>query len=270
MINLILLFIIYGLLGWIVEVCYVRIGSGHWYNRGFLHMPFLPIYAFGALLITLSLQNFNNPLLVYIFGVLVTSILEYFTSFVMERLFHTRWWDYSSYRFNINGRICLKNSLLFGILSLFVIYGLNPVFSTAIDSVPLSIKSIIADVFIALLMIDLAYTLRNVSNMPIRDIRIISGKVKAYRDGKLRSLDDFLEELDEYRHNSIGFRDDLKDYTRKLNEKHDIHNILITILGIVLIGGLIIKNIIALELIAIIVIIVVALYVYNRTHKKKN
>lgn len=270
MINLILLFIIYGFLGWIVEVCYVRIGSGHWYNRGFLHMPFLPIYAFGALLITLSLQSFSNPIFVYIFGVLVTSVLEYFTSFVMERLFHTRWWDYSSYKFNINGRICLKNSLLFGILSLFVIYGLNPPFTAAINTIPVYTKTIIADLFNALLMIDLAYTLHNVSNMPIRDIRIISGKVKAYRDGKLRSLDDFLEELDEYRHNSVNLREDLKDYTRKLNEKHDIHNVLIVILTIVFIGGIIINNIIALELIAIIIIIGIALYTYNRTHNKKS
>lgn len=270
MINLILLFIIYGFLGWIVEVCYVRIGSGHWYNRGFLHMPFLPIYAFGALLITLSLQNFSNPLVVYIFGVLVTSILEYITSFVMERMFHTRWWDYSSYKFNINGRICLKNSLLFGILSLFVIYGLNPPFTTAINTIPVYTKTIIADLFIALLMIDLAYTLHKVSNMPIRDIRIISGKVKAYSNGKLRSLDDFLEELDEYRHNGVGLRDDLKDYTRKLNEKHDIHNVLIVTLAIVFIGGIIINNIIALELIAIIFIIGIALYTYNRKRNKKS
>lgn len=270
MTNLFLLFIIYGFLGWIVEVCYVRHNSGHWYNRGFLHMPFLPIYAIGAIFITLTLQSFTNPLLIYGFGVIFTSILEYITSLVMEKLFHTRWWDYSHYKFNLNGRVCLKNSLLFGVLSLIVIYGLNPLFSDGISALTTGLKQVIINVFTVVFIVDLAYTLRNVSNMPIRDIRIISGKVKAYRAGKLRSLEELLEELEEYRHNDMSFREDLSDFTNKLTEKHDIHHLLIGGFVIIIILGVLINNLIALELISILVVIGIALYFYNRHQKHKD
>lgn len=270
MTNIILLFIIYGLLGWIVEVLYVRYNSGHFYNRGFLHMPFLPIYAVGAITITISLQSLTNPLLVYGLGVIVTSILEYLTSFIMERLFHTRWWDYSHYKYNLNGRICLKNSLLFGVLSLVVIYGLNPLFFKVISIISEPSKQLIVNIFTGLFIVDLAYTLRNVSNMPIRDIRIISGKVKAYRDGKLRNLEELFDELNEYRHNDLSFREDLKDYTHKLAEKHQIHNLLLAALAFILVVGIIIGNIIILELISVIIVITISLYFYNRRHNKKS
>ncbi len=191
-----LLFIIYGFLGWIVEVCYVRFNSHHWYNRGFLHMPFLPIYAFGALLITKLLTPFNsNIILVFIFGLLLTSLLEYSTSVIMEEMFATRWWDYSNYRFNINGRICLKNSILFAVLCLFVINIINPTINTLVSSVNQTILSTITNIILFALTIDLAVTLRKLRNAQVRDIQIISGKIKAYKDGKLKSAEDLVSEI---------------------------------------------------------------------------
>lgn len=264
MINLILLFIIYGFLGWIVEVCYVRIGTGHWYNRGFLFMPFLPIYATGAVLITLALEGFDNVFVVYVLGVLFTSCLEYITSLIMERAFHTRWWDYSHYKYNINGRVCLLNSLLFGLLAVLVIFGLNPFFMAEIDKLAVSTKTIIVDVWAAVFIVDLTYTLRNVRTMPVRDIRIISGKVKAFKDGKLRSLDEFINEMEEYRNDDQSLREDFVDYTKKLSEKHDIHYIVLSVLAIILIIGFLIENVIALELVTIGIVILIGLYNYNR------
>lgn len=79
----------------------------------------------------------KHPIVVFIFGMVLTSILEYITSFVMEKLFATRWWDYSTYPFNINGRICLQNSLLFGLMALVVVYGLHPIVSRFVERIPL-------------------------------------------------------------------------------------------------------------------------------------
>lgn len=264
MINLVMLFIIYGFLGWIVEVCFVRIGTGHWYNRGFLFMPFLPIYATGAILITLALERFSNVFVVYILGVLFTSALEYITSFLMERLFHTRWWDYSHYKYNLNGRVCLLNSLLFGLLAVVVIFVFNPFFTAEIDQLPLLTKNIIVEVWAAVFIVDLTYTLRNVRAMPVRDIRIISGKVKAYSNGKLRTLEEFLNELEDYRNNDQSIREDFVDYTKKLSEKHDIHYLVLATLAIVFIIGYLINNIFALELVTVGLVIIIALYNYNR------
>lgn len=262
MINLIMLFIIYGFLGWVVEVLYVRLLSGHFYNRGFLHMPFLPIYATGAVIVTAILQPINNSIILFISAVIVTSILEYATSVIMERLFHTRWWDYSNLRFNLNGRICMRNSLLFGFLGLFVIKISNPFIFNLIGDVPFTTKTTIVDLFVALFIIDLAYTLRNVSNLPIRDIRIISGKVKAYREGKLKSLEELLDELEEFK-----LRDELKKYTNRFADKFEIHRSLILAFVIIIILGLILNNIIILELLLIIIVLTIFSIFYNIKHK---
>ena len=120
-------FIIYSFLGWVCEDIYVGVGQGKFVNRGFFYGPYCPIYGFGALVVLILLLPYNkNPILVFFGGVILTSILEYFTSWIMEVLFHERWWDYSSYPFNIHGRVCLRNSLLFGLMALVIIYIIHP------------------------------------------------------------------------------------------------------------------------------------------------
>ena len=132
-ISYFLLFIIYAFLGYICEVIYVFILTKKLTNRGYLYGPLVPIYAFGAFLIILPLNEFNigsfimdKWYLVILYGFLSTTLLEYLTSFIMEKIFHMRWWDYSDKFLNINGRVCLRNSLLFTILVVLVVYVLNP------------------------------------------------------------------------------------------------------------------------------------------------
>ena len=126
--ELFLLYIAYSTLGWCGEMLYCSIPKGHiCEKRGFLNGFLCPIYGHGALLV-LYLQHggFQNPVLTFIFGAIVTSILEYFTSWIMEKLFHMRWWDYSHRRFNLGGRVCLLNSLLFGLACLVLRYVIHP------------------------------------------------------------------------------------------------------------------------------------------------
>ncbi len=262
MTNLILLFIIYGLLGWCVEVLYVFALSGRLYNRGFLHMPFLPIYAVGGIFITLALNPIYGPLNVYILGVVYTSILEYITSVVMERFFHTRWWDYSNIKFNVHGRICLRNSLLFGILGLIVIYGLNPIFEQLIISIPTAIKSSIINIFLIIFIFDLYITLHKVSNLPIRDIRIISGKVKAYQQGKLKEIDQLLTELDD-----LKLKHEIFEFTHNISNRFKSQKWFLLILSITAIIGLFTHSLIFIQIIIIIAILIMFAYIYNRRHK---
>ena len=133
LVSYFLLFIIYAFLGYICEVIYVFILTKKLTNRGYLYGPLVPIYAFGAFLIILPLNEFNigsfimdKWYLVILYGFLSTTLLEYLTSFIMEKIFHMRWWDYSDKFLNINGRVCLRNSLLFTILVVLVVYVLNP------------------------------------------------------------------------------------------------------------------------------------------------
>ncbi len=121
-------FFVYAAIGYIVEVLYCSLFSRRFVNRGFLHGPYLPIYGFGALLVIYLFGDFSsNPLLLFVLAMIGTSALEYLTSYLLEQFFHTKLWDYSHYRFQIRGRVCLLNSTLFGLLGLCIIYIVNPV-----------------------------------------------------------------------------------------------------------------------------------------------
>lgn len=123
----ILYLITYSFLGWCCESLYCSIGAWKWINRGFLNGPFCPVYGFGALLVLSILQYIpRNTLLVFLGGMVATSVLEYITGWLMETIFHARWWDYSDHQFNIHGRVCLLNSTLFGFLSVFLYFDLHP------------------------------------------------------------------------------------------------------------------------------------------------
>ena len=129
-----LLFLFYSFLGWILEMVVCSIADKKVVNRGFLIGPYCPIYGSGCLLIISLLHKYqDDPFTLFIMAVIVCSLLEYFTSYIMEKLFKARWWDYSDRRFNINGRICLDNLVLFGVLGLLIFYVANPFFGGLID-----------------------------------------------------------------------------------------------------------------------------------------
>lgn len=123
-----LLLMLYSFLGWCGEMVYCSLGQRKLCEkRGFLNGPICPIYGHGALLVLLVLDGgCENLAATFFFGALLTSAVEYFTSFVMEKLFHMRWWDYSEIRFNLNGRVCLRNSALFGAACVVLCHGLGP------------------------------------------------------------------------------------------------------------------------------------------------
>lgn len=130
-------FIIYCVCGWIWESCYCSVKAGRWINRGFLMGPYIPIYGAGALLVYLTLYPFRDQMaLVYLGGVIFPSALEFMTSWVMEKLFAARWWDYSHQKFNIQGRICLGVSLFWGVFSVIMVEMLHPAVLMLIDKIP--------------------------------------------------------------------------------------------------------------------------------------
>lgn len=114
----IMFFSIYCLIGWAGESLYVSAEHKKWVNRGFLHGPFLPIYGSGAIIILFAtLPVRNNPILVFVLGMASATVLEYFTGFVMEKIFKVRYWDYTEQPYNLNGYICLGCSIAWGVAS---------------------------------------------------------------------------------------------------------------------------------------------------------
>lgn len=148
-------FVIYSFLGWICETIYCLIIDKEYVNRGFLKGPFCPIYGAGALIVIIILSPVSdNILLLFLSGMIFTSILEYITGFLLEIIFNLKWWDYSSYRFNIKGRICLLNSILFGILSLITVTIINPIIIEYIKNIPSNIITWICGISIIYFLLD--------------------------------------------------------------------------------------------------------------------
>ena len=159
-IKYILLFFIYAFIGWCIEVVAKIIDDRKFVNRGFLIGPILPIYGIGVLLILLVSKPGDNFIVIFLKAIFVCSILEYFTSWVMEVFFKTRWWDYSQRRFNLNGRICLNTMIPFGVLGLLVVYVLNPFFTFLIDHSPYVVNVIFVGIFVFFILLDFIITVK--------------------------------------------------------------------------------------------------------------
>lgn len=134
MYQIILLFFIYSFIGWVAEILFCLPSTKKITNRGFVYGPVCTIYGFGALFIIYALNTyFEYPFLIFVFGMLFATVLEYLTSVVMEGLFNVRWWDYSHYKYHIQGRVCLLNSLSFGLGALIIVYIIHPLVQSFIS-----------------------------------------------------------------------------------------------------------------------------------------
>lgn len=150
-----LLFMTYACFGWCMEVVGKLIQYRKFINRGFLIGPYCPIYGYGALLITFLLKKYtNDPITLFIMVILVCGILEYLTSYFMEKIFHARWWDYSQKKFNINGRVCLDTIIPFGLLGIFIMYVSNPFLIEKIETLPELALNIIFWILLIIYIVD--------------------------------------------------------------------------------------------------------------------
>jgi uncharacterized membrane protein len=154
---LVLYLAIYSFLGWIVEVAYVFVTTQKLENRGFLTGPFLPIYGVGAvLLVLLVIPYVKNPFLVFLASFVITTALEFVTHLALDKIFHIRLWDYSDKPFNIRGRVCLQNSLMFGVLGLLLIYVLHPLATVLVKLLSQPAAISVASVLLGILLVDAA------------------------------------------------------------------------------------------------------------------
>lgn len=187
-------FLVYSFMGYIMEIIICSIQYKKLVNRGFLFGPICPIYGVGALLICWGLGRYeSNPVLVFVLGMIITSTVEYYTSYIFEKIFHNKWWDYSNRPDNVNGRICLGNCLGFGVGSILIIFVFQPTILYFMSFIPDKFILIFATIAFTLLIADLisssiiAYNLRTriiVAEELKRDKIIMLPKMleKKYRD----------------------------------------------------------------------------------------
>ena len=211
--ELFLLYIAYSVLGWCGEMLYCSIPKGHiCEKRGFLNGFLCPIYGHGALLVLYCLHGgFKNPVLTFIFGAIVTSVLEYFTSWIMEKLFHMRWWDYSHYKFQINGRVCLLNSACFGLASVLLCHVVQPWLWAHITGLGAAITVPLASFIFGIYLMDTILSFRSAFQL-------------SSQMGKLRAeLKDYVaEKREENQERKAERRAEVRERARALRDSADI------------------------------------------------
>ena len=161
-----LLFLIYAIIGWIVETTYMGVRERKIVNRGFLIGPYIPIYGWSAIVMVFYLNQYkDNVLTVFIMAVVICTFIEYITSYLLEKIFKARWWDYSNEKFNINGRVCLKNGILFGLLGVILIYILNPFLIDTLSKCNTKVLNIISIICFIIFTTDSVSSILIVFNM---------------------------------------------------------------------------------------------------------
>lgn len=160
--KLLLWFVAYSMLGWTYESILVSVQQRRWVNRGFLNGPLCPIYGTGAVLCILAFSSVSNPVMLFFGCALGASVLEYVTSWAMEKLFHARWWDYSNFRFNIQGRVCLIGAIIFGLGGVLITLVIQPYVALWTTMMPRPMLHWITGIALILLFIDLTITVLGV------------------------------------------------------------------------------------------------------------
>ena len=209
--NHLLYFFFYSCIGWVGETIYCSVGNRKFVNRGFLTGPLCPIYGTAGVLLSVVLMPIHNKFGLEWYGILLTAvcamvvadIIEYLTSYIMEKLFNTRWWDYTDYPFNLHGRICLRHTMYWGIAGTLFIYVLHPWTINFFNSFLTShTRNIILAVIIAIFIADLIHAV------------IAASDIRGFMD-KLSSVNNMLNDTFE------GLKTDVLEKSGSIKEQFE-------------------------------------------------
>lgn len=178
-------FLIYSFLGWLLEVCYAALNTKQFINRGFLNGPYCPIYGVGVMTIMYFVYPFKkNLIFLFILSIVLTSLIELITGFILEKAFHYRWWDYSNVPFNLGGYICLKFSIIWGLACVFVTEIIHPVVNDIINWTPRTIGEIVITIFLILITVDFIVTVKTVLklNARMKRLQLIADDIHKFSD----------------------------------------------------------------------------------------
>ena len=159
-------FLIYSFLGWIMESIFRSIIERKIINTGFLKGPICPIYGFGAMIMATILSGLsNNIVLLFICAVVLLTFWEYIVGILLEKIFHTKYWDYSDHKINFQGRICLSNSIYWGILGVIFIKYIHPFMQEALGKINIDILYFVVCISSFIFVIDVVTSVIKVKNI---------------------------------------------------------------------------------------------------------
>lgn len=172
----------YSVIGWIYESVLCSVSERRWINRGFLNGPYCPVYGFGAVLNILIMDGINNIFILFYLSTVTACTLEYFTSWLMEKLFQARWWDYSGHKYNLNGRISLEGAIVFGTFSVLLIRLIHPEVMHLTNTLSDTMVRSIAYFILIVIAIDCIITVVNVQGfnkkLRLADTRLQITKIR--------------------------------------------------------------------------------------------
>ncbi len=216
--ELVWIFIIYAFIGWCTEVSYAALDTGKFVNRGFLNGPYCPIYGCGVVLVVAILTPLKGNLLILFCGsFLLTSVLEYITGLILEKVFHNTWWDYSDKPFNIHGYVCLKFSIYWGLACTFIMDVLHPIIYKAITSIPYIVGLILLILIMSVFAVDCGLTVATILkfNKRLKIMDEMAAKIHKLSDeigvNIYENVTDVIEKSEEFQENHAELLDKLSD-----------------------------------------------------------
>ena len=233
----VLFFFIYSFIGWVWECCFVSVRKRRWVNRGFMYGPMLPIYGFGALAVLISTIRVRDSIpLIFLFGMVGATLLEYVTGAVMERLFNVKYWDYSNQKFNLNGYICLTSSLGWGLFSVLLVKFVHVPIEGAVLKIPTIIAEGIAFVLTVAAAVDVTQSFNDAMDLKRilaqleeskKQIRKIQEKLKVaseefvedYRQRAGEFVEDYRRRVEEHVEDYRGRAEEMAEDYKKLAEE---------------------------------------------------
>lgn len=172
--ELLTYFIIYSFLGWVMESIVRSVSERKIINTGFLIGPFCPIYGIGAIIMLLFLDNYENkPVIMFFISIIILTIWEYIVGVLLEKIFKTKYWDYSDQKFNFQGRICLVNSLCWGVLGIIFVKFIHPFVQNFVSQVDITLLKYIISVIVIVFLVDMI-----ISIVKVKKIRATLDKVE--------------------------------------------------------------------------------------------
>ena len=152
--QMVIIFALISFGGWVYETIYCSVVEGEFTKRGFLFGPTCPIYGIGAIAVWLVLGQISNPIIVFIIGAVLATVIEYSTGLFLERRFKKKWWDYSMFKFNLHGRICPQASAVFGAFSVTSVFVLVPTMLNILMIFSKHTVSVVAFIVVTLYFLD--------------------------------------------------------------------------------------------------------------------
>ena len=218
--NIITYFLIYSFLGWVMESIFRSICEKKLINTGFLRGPFCPIYGIGAIIMIALLSQFEKSIvLLFFISLIILTLWEYIVGVLLEKLFKTKYWDYSDHKFNFQGRICLTNSIYWGFLGVAFVKYIHPFIESYIEKIDVNILKYIVLIFSIIFLVDTITTIIKVKNIQTtldkieklnkeikEKIKELSSMAKAKETEKIKaneSIQELIENLKKKRNRTI-------------------------------------------------------------------